>query len=59
MNTYEVVFYETQRYTRVVQAESEEEAKEKCEWNDSTEMVLDNEFYEFEIASVNLVESAQ
>lgn len=62
MSTYEVVFYETNRYTRVVEAESEEEAREICDYDAACQvpnLVQDDDFYDFSIVAVERLEDLE
>jgi hypothetical protein len=59
MSTYEVSFYETARYTIVVEADSEEEARSICDYDSACQvphLEQDYDFYNFSIASVELLE---
>lgn len=59
MNTYEVIFFETFAYSRVVEAASEQEARELCDYDAPCQvpnLVQQAEFYNFSVASVELLE---
>ena len=50
---YEVVFYETNRYTTIVEADSEEEARAECDFLRSENLTEDMDFYDLSIIEVN------
>jgi hypothetical protein len=52
MKTFEVVFYETKRYTKLVEAESEDDARSLCDFVEMDELVEDVDFYDMEIVDV-------
>jgi cupin superfamily acireductone dioxygenase involved in methionine salvage len=55
MAKYEVVVFETLRYTKVVEAKDEDDAKEQVFNMETDEMDKDNEYYESDVADVRKV----
>ena len=61
MSIYEVIFFETFAYSRMVEAASEKEARELCDYDAPCQvpnLVQQAEFYNFSVASVELLEDS-
>jgi hypothetical protein len=59
MPKFEVTFYQTTRHTKVVEADSEEEAKEALEGIDVYALDEDPDFYNLSLMAAELIEEEE